>query len=66
MRAGLVGYTMHQRRHAAIDETRRRTHDAETARELARHENLATTQECLHSTVDDLRAAIEQMEGIDV
>ena len=61
-RADLAGYTMHQLRHAAIDEIRRRTHDAETARQLARHENLATTQEYLHSTVDDLRAAIEQIE----
>ena len=57
--AGLSGYTMHQLRHAAIDQVRRATGDLEIARLLDRHENVSVTQDYLHSTIDDLRAAIE-------
>jgi integrase len=61
--AGLAGYTMHQLRHTAIDEIRRRTGDLELTRALARHENVQVTQNYLHTdTVDELRAAIERME----
>lgn len=63
--AGLEGYTMHQLRHAAIDEVRRRTGDAEMARQLARHENLQTTQTYLHSSLEDLRVALEGMEVVE-
>jgi integrase/recombinase XerC len=59
--AGLAGYTMHQLRHAAIDQIQRGTGDIEIARMLARHENISVTQDYLHSTIDDLRAAIERM-----
>jgi integrase/recombinase XerD len=61
-RSELTNYTMHQLRHAAIDEVRRQTHDIEVARQLARHSNVAITQTYLHSTVEDLRAALEGME----
>lgn len=54
-------YTMHQLRHAAIDQIQRGTGDIEIARMLARHENISVTQDYLHSTIDDLRAAIERM-----
>jgi site-specific recombinase XerD len=59
--AGLSSYTMHQLRHAAIDQVRRATGDLEIARLLARHENVSVTQDYLHSTIDDLRAAIDGM-----
>jgi integrase len=60
--AGLAGYTMHQLRHAAIDQIRRDTGDVEIARLLARHEDVAVTQGYLHSNeVEDLRAAIEKV-----
>lgn len=36
-RADLVGYTMHQLRHAAIDELTQWTGNVEAARQLARH-----------------------------
>lgn len=65
-RAGLTGYTMHQLRHAAIDQIQRDTRDPESARQLARHRHLATTQEYLHSNLEDLRAAIEAMGGTGV
>lgn len=58
--AGLTGYTMHQLRHAAIDEVRRLTGDPELARMLARHENIQTTQTYLHSTVEDLREGLRK------
>lgn len=65
--AGLAGYTMHQLRHAAIDQLRRDTGDVEIARLLARHENVAVTQDYLHSNaVDDLRDAIERTEARSV
>jgi site-specific recombinase XerD len=62
-RAALRGYTMHQLRHAAIDEVRRKTHDVEIARQLARHANLQTTQEYLHSDLEELRKALETIEA---
>jgi integrase len=59
--AGLAGYTMHQLRHAAIDQVQRLTGDVEIARLLARHENIAVTQAYLHrDQVEDLRVAIER------
>jgi integrase len=61
-RAGLRGYTMHQLRHAAIDEVRRKTHDVELARQLARHASFATTQAYLHTDLEELRMALEGME----
>jgi integrase len=64
MRAGMVGYTMHQLRHSAIDDLNRRTGSAERARQLARHENVQVTQDYLHSDVDDLRAAIEELGDV--
>jgi integrase/recombinase XerC len=65
--AGLAGYTMHQLRHAAIDNVRRGTGDVELARVLARHENVAVTQDYLHTDeVVDLRDAIERMEARSV
>jgi integrase len=60
--AELSNYTMHQLRHAAIDEVNRQTHDLEAARQLARHSNAVVTQTYLHSTLEDLRAALESME----
>jgi integrase/recombinase XerD len=63
--AGLVGYTMHQLRHAAIDELNRRTHgNVEAARQLARHEHVEITQDYLHSTTDDLRSVLEEMGDV--
>jgi site-specific recombinase XerD len=60
-RAGLSGYTMHQLRHAAIDEAYLRTGDWEVARQLARHENVQTTQGYVHRDVEWLRAQLEGM-----
>jgi integrase len=58
--AGLAGYTMHQLRHAAIDDIRRATGDLEITRLLARHKNVQVTQDYLHTgDVNELRAAIE-------
>lgn len=61
-RAELTNYTMHQLRHAAIDEVRRQTHDVELARALGRHSNSAVTQAYLHTEIEDLRTALEAME----
>lgn len=60
--AGMVGFTMHQLRHAAIDEVRRKTGDVYLASELARHENLQTTDAYLHSDLSELRLKLEAME----
>lgn len=62
-RAELVGYTMHQLRHAAIDEVHRQTHDVVMAQELARHESLQTTQTYLHTDLEQLRHALAGMEA---
>jgi integrase len=62
-RAGLTGFTMHQLRHAAIDEVRRRTHDVELARQLGRHSSVKVTQDYLHSDLEELRAGLELMEA---
>jgi integrase len=60
-RAGIRGLTMHQLRHLAIDDVRRQTRDMEAARMLARHSSVKTTEEYLHSELDDLRAALLRM-----
>lgn len=64
-KAELVGYTMHQLRHSAIDEVRRQTRDLELARQLGRHANVATTQTYLHSSLEDLRTALEAMQEVE-
>lgn len=59
--AGLVGYTMHQLRHTAIDHVRRITADSEMARIVARHSDSRVTQEYLHTDeVNELREAIRR------
>jgi integrase/recombinase XerC len=60
-RAGVVGYTMHQLRHAAGDDLNRATGSIYDAKELMRHKSVATTEVYLHTGVDDLRRAIEQL-----
>jgi integrase/recombinase XerC len=62
-RAGVVGYTMHQLRHAAADDLRRATGSTEAAQALLRHRSIATTEAYLHAGVDDLRRAIEQLSS---
>jgi hypothetical protein len=53
---------MHELRHSAIDELRRRTGGIVAGSQLARHESVATTQTCLHPTQEDLIARMKQME----
>jgi integrase len=60
-RAGLVGYTMHQLGHAAADDLRRATGSTAAAQALLGHRLVATTEAYLHTGVDDLRRAIEQL-----
>lgn len=62
-RAGVVGYTMHQLRHAAADDLRRATGSTAAAQALLRHKSVATTEAYLHAGVDDLRRAIEQLSS---
>lgn len=62
-RAGVVGYTMHQLRHAAADDLRRATGSTTAAQALLRHKSVATTETYLHAEVDDLRRAIEQLSS---
>ena len=62
-RAGVIGYTMHQLRHAAADDLRRATGSTAAAQALLRHKSVATTEAYLHSGVDDLRRAIEQLSS---
>ena len=59
--AGLSGYSMHQLRHAAIDDVRRATGNIDAARQLARHSNVSTTQTYLHASLDDLRKSLAGM-----
>ena len=58
-----MGYTMHQLRHAAADDLRRASGSTATAQALLRHKSVATTEEYLHTGVDDLRRAIEQLSS---
>jgi integrase len=62
-RAGVVGYTMHQLRHAAADDYYEASGgDKSGAQMLLRHANSDTTEEYLHrSLVDDLRQRIVQL-----
>jgi integrase/recombinase XerC len=62
-RAGIVGYTMHQLRHAAADDLRRATGSTAAAQALLRHKSVATTEAYLHSGVDDLRRTIEHLSS---
>jgi integrase len=62
-RAGVVGYSPHQLRHAALDDLYRRTGDKGAAQALARHKDPQTTEDYLHPAVDDLRRRIVQLEG---
>jgi integrase len=62
-RAGVVGYTMHQLRHAAADDLRRATGSTSAAQALLRHKSVATTEAYLHAGVDDLRRAIERLSS---
>jgi integrase/recombinase XerC len=62
-RAGVVGYTMHQLRHAAADDLRRATGSTVDAQALLRHKSVATTEAYLHTGVDDLRRAIEALSS---
>ena len=61
--AGVVGYTMHQLRHAAADAIYRGTGDKGAAQALLRHRNPATTEVYLHPDVGDLRRHIKVVEG---
>jgi integrase len=54
---------MHQLRHAAADDLKRATGSVYDAKQLSRHKSVATTEAYLHSGVDDLRRAIEQLSG---
>ena len=65
-RAGVVGYTMHQLRHAAADDLRRATGSTAAAQALLRHKSVATTVAYLHAAVDDLRRVIEQLSSSPV
>ena len=65
-RAGVVGYTMHQLRHAAADDLRRATGSTAAAQALLRHKSVATTVAYLHAGVDDLRRVIEQLSSSPV
>jgi integrase/recombinase XerC len=58
LRAGVPGYTMHQLRHAAADDLRRRTGSTDAAKMLLRHESVATTEMYLHPETEDLRRFI--------
>jgi integrase len=60
---GVVGYTMHQLRHAAADDLRRATGSTVAAQQLLRHKSIATTEAYLHADVDDLRRVIEQLSS---
>lgn len=62
-RAGIVGYSMHQLRHAAADDLKRATNSTTAAQALLRHKSSSTTEIYLHSTVDDLRQRILASEG---
>jgi site-specific recombinase XerC len=54
---------MHALRHAAIDEVRRSTGNIEAARQLARHESIATTEAYLHAETADLIAEMRKVEA---
>ena len=62
-RADLPHFPMHALRHAAIDEVRRSTGNIEAARQLARHESIATTEAYLHADTADLIAEIRKVEA---
>lgn len=63
--AGVTGYTMHQLRHAAADDLRRATGSTADAQALLRHRDSKTTEQYLHTDVDDLRRAIQQLSSSD-
>lgn len=65
-RAGVVGYTMHQLRHAAADDFYEAGGGKDGAQMLLRHRNSSTTEDYLHrSQADDLRLRIRTIQFQD-
>jgi integrase/recombinase XerD len=64
-RAGLPAtIKMHELRHSAADNVYRQTGNVMLAKQLLRHESVATTQAYLHPTRDDLADALARLQVV--
>jgi len=64
-RAGLSGWTFRDLRHFFVTELFRRGASARAIQMLAGHADLATTQLCADLDANDLRSAIERIDGAE-
>src|SRR5262249_34385550 len=61
-RAGVEDFPMHELRHSAGDHLHRVTGDVKAAQSLFRHSSLATPEDYLHPTHEDLRVRMRQVD----